>query len=246
MFLGFLVILFVLYGNDLIVWWAMPAWGAIYIAMIMLAAYKLRWNFFLYSYHKGGNEKEIALTFDDGPDPATNDILDILKKHKVPAAFFCIGKKIEQYPDILKRVYTEGHIVGNHSYTHSVRFDWKTTKQVHKELIKTNNLIKDITGWEPLLFRPPFGVTNPNIAGALDRTNLKSIGWSIRSYDTMIKSGKTLKKRLLRKIDTGDIIILHDTKDVTKEILSDFIVTAQDMGYKFVRVDRMLSLEAYK
>ncbi len=168
------------------------------------------------------NKNMVYLTFDDGPDKKiTPQILKILKKHNVKSTFFCIGKKAETYPNILKQIAEEGHAVGNHSYSHSLYFDFFGTTKVLKELEKTNQLIKQITGEECKVFRPPYGVTNPNIARAVKKTKMQVFGWNIRSLDT-VKNKKQIMKRL-QKVQNGDIILFHDTKEQTVEILDEFL-----------------------
>ncbi|MGN6567550.1 MAG: polysaccharide deacetylase family protein, partial [Flavipsychrobacter sp.] len=103
------------YGISVI--WAI-LWLFLYISLLVLGAIYIRWNFFLKSYNKGGDNKTIALTFDDGPGAETSTILNILREQNVPAAFFNIGKNAVSNPDILKRMDVEGHVIGNHSYNH--------------------------------------------------------------------------------------------------------------------------------
>ncbi|MCD4793433.1 MAG: polysaccharide deacetylase family protein [Bacteroidales bacterium] len=168
------------------------------------------------------DKSKIHLTFDDGPDPNTTPkILKVLKKYNKKATFFCIGEKIEKHPEILKQIAEQGHEIGNHSYSHSYYFDFFRTSKVIKELDKTNKLIKKISGKDCIIFRPPFGVTNPNIAKAVKKLNLETIGWSIRSLDT-VKDKKTVLKRL-EKAKPGNIVLFHDTKTNTVEILEEFL-----------------------
>ncbi len=168
------------------------------------------------------DKSQIHLTFDDGPHPViTSRILQILKNYDQKAIFFCIGKKIEQYPEIVKQIIEHGHEIGNHSYAHTIAFDFMSTKKVIAELKKTNKLIEQYTDKPVRFFRPPFGVTNPNIAKAVNITNLKTIGWSIRSLDTVKKKSTVLKN--IHKAIPGDILLFHDTIPHTPEILEEFL-----------------------
>lgn len=211
----------------------------------MLGAIYIRWNFFLTSYNKGVDNKTIALTFDDGPGAETAPILDILKEQNVPATFFNIGKNAAGNHDMLKRMDAEGHAIGNHSYSHGFNFDWQSAAAMSAEIEKTNDVITNVIGKTPRLFRPPYGVTNPNLARAVDKTKMHSIGWSLRSFDTKAKDPQTLLDGILKQLKGGDIILLHDTKPITREILTDLIINARKKGFTFVRVDKMLSLNAY-
>lgn len=168
------------------------------------------------------NKSKIHLTFDDGPHPEiTPQILNILKKHNQKAIFFCTGKNIEKYQEVSKQIINEGHTIGNHSFSHSIYFDFFSSKKIIDELEKTNQLIKNVTGEDCKIFRPPYGVTNPNISKAVKILNLQIIGWNIRSLDT-VKSKKTVLKRL-QKSKNGDIILFHDTQKQSPEILDEFL-----------------------
>jgi peptidoglycan/xylan/chitin deacetylase (PgdA/CDA1 family) len=224
--------------------WIAGALG-VYISLLVLGTIFIRWNFYIRSFNKSSNKKLVALTFDDGPAEQTAAILDVLKKEGVEAAFFSIGKNAAAHPELVKRWDTEGHVVGNHSYEHGFNFDWKLSKNMVKELGQTNDTIKSLIGKTPRLFRPPYGVTNPNLAKAVKRTNMHSIGWSIRSFDTRAKDPKELLERILLNVEGGDIILLHDSMLITKDILTALIKKVREKGYTFSRVDKMLEIDAY-
>jgi peptidoglycan/xylan/chitin deacetylase (PgdA/CDA1 family) len=217
----------------------------VYLAVLALGAIYIRWNFFLESYNKGKDKNTIALTFDDGPGAETAVILDVLRDQQVPAAFFCIGKNVAAGTEMLKRIDAEGHITGNHSFNHGFNFDWQSTAAMMKEMELTNNTIANIIGKTPRLFRPPYGVTNPNLARAVSNTDMYSIGWSLRSFDTKASDPKALLNKVQSQLKGGDIVLLHDTKTITREILTDLITSARQKGFTFVRVDKMLSINAY-
>lgn len=216
-----------------------------YVSLLVLGTIFIRWNFYIRSFNKSDNKKLVALTFDDGPADQTTAILDVLKKEGVEAAFFSIGKNAAAHPELVKRWDAEGHVVGNHSYEHGFNFDWKLSKNIVKELEQTNETIQSLIGKKPKLFRPPYGVTNPNLAKAVTRTNMHSIGWSIRSFDTTAKDPKELLERILLKVEGGDIILLHDSVPLTTEILTSLIKKIREKGYTFSRVDKMLNIDAY-
>lgn len=210
----------------------------LYIFILFLGSILARWNFYLKSQLTipflqvkidqgqlkiAESYNKIALTFDDGPAEYTEEILDILKKENVKATFFLIGKNIEGNEHIVKRMNEEGHLIGNHSFYHGKNFDWQSSKSMMKEIEETNDSIEKITGKRPVYFRPPFGVTNPNLAKAIAQTGMKSVAWNIRSFDTMAKSEEKLLKRLLTQSKANSIILLHDRCAITAKILPQLI-----------------------
>lgn len=187
----------------------------------------------------------MALTFDDGPNENTLSILDILKKNNVNATFFCIGKNIEKHPGILKRIMEEGHVVGNHSYSHSNFFDFYRKKRLIAEIRKTDALIESISGKKVQLFRPPYGVTNPSIRRALEVTKHKVIGWNIRSLDGILKDEKIIFARIKKRIAPGGIVLLHDTSH-TVAILERLMLYLEENEYKVVSIEELLNIKAYE
>src|SRR5690606_10222065 len=139
----------------------------------------------------------------------------------------------------------EGHVVGNHSYHHGFHFDWKSSRAMAQELEETNKAIAGIIGKEPKLFRPPYGVTNPNLAKAVKAMDMYSIGWNIRSFDTKAKDPEKLLQSIVSRLKGGDIILFHDTMPVTKQILTELIIQARKKGFTFARVDKLLDIDAY-
>lgn len=190
-------------------------------------------------------KKIITLTFDDGPNENTLPVLDVLKKHNVKATFFCIGKNIEKHPEILKRIVDEGHIVGNHSYSHSNVFDFYRKDRVIGEIQKTDALIESISGKKVQLFRPPYGVTNPSIRRALEVTKHKVIGWNIRSLDGILKDEKIIFARIRNRIAPGGIVLLHDTAHSVK-ILERLMLYLEENEYKVVSIEELLNIKAYE
>ena len=177
--------------------------------------------------------RKVALTFDDGPAEFTEEILGILKSENIRAAFFLIGKNIAGNEHLVKRMQEDGHVIGNHSFEHGRHFDWKSSRSMKLEIEKTNAAIAAITGTEPTLFRPPFGVTNPNLARAIRTSGMKSVGWSIRSFDTLARSEAGLLKRISRQLKPGAIILLHDRCAITAKTLPELIKTIREKGYSF-------------
>lgn len=213
------ILLRVLYPVS-IIYFVIPV--LIYSCILFLGALNVCSQFYMKVKCILDSKSQIHLTFDDGPDPiVTPQILNILKKYNIKATFFCVGEKIKKHPYVVSQIDDAGHTIGNHSYSHSNFFDFFRTNKVIDELKKTNQLISGLTGKECKIFRPPFGVINPNIAKAVRKLNIETVGWSIRSLDT-VKNKKTVLKRI-NKAKPGDIILFHDTKSQTIEILEEFL-----------------------
>lgn len=194
----------------------------------------------------GTDQKEIAISFDDGPLPEhTPAILSVLARTQTPAAFFCIGHRVKQYPDLLKRIYDEGHIVGNHSYSHSPLFDLYGAKKMQADLQQMNEEVRQQLGITLQLFRPPYGVTNPNLGKAVKAGGFTAVGWNIRSLDTVIKDPERLLKKVLKSLRPGAVVLFHDTCASTASMLEEFILEARKRGYRIVPLDKILNLEPY-
>ena len=191
-------------------------------------------------------KNEIAITFDDGPDSTvTPAVLNILKKHNLKASFFCIGKKIEGNENLIQRIAEEGHLLGNHTFSHSYFFDFFGTNKISKELSVTHQKIENCCGKRMKLFRPPYGVTTPNIANAVENLNLTTIGWSIRSLDTVNKDAALITERITSQLKSGSIILFHDTHSRVEQVLEETIEYCAKNGFKIVAMDKLLNLEPY-
>ena len=226
--------------------------SAIFYVLLFLAflgitswgAFDMRLNYFSKNICKSSTckEKEIALTFDDGPHEKTIEVLDVLLKYNAKATFFCIGKQIEKYPKILERIIAEGHTVGNHSYSHSNWNGFFSSKKIVSEIEQTNQLIAQYINRKTQLYRPPFGVTNPNIAKAISKTNQLVIGWTIRSLDTVIKNEDVILNRIKKRLKAGSIILLHDTSSKTVSVLEQLLLFLQSEGYKTKTIEELLEI----
>jgi peptidoglycan/xylan/chitin deacetylase (PgdA/CDA1 family) len=204
-------------------------------------------NFYIKTFcHGDRRENRIALTFDDGPMAGnTESILKILKEKNVRATFFCIGKHIEKSEGLAKQIDADGHIIGNHSYDHGRFFDLQSWKKMNEELTKTDAVIDRIISKKPLLFRPPYGVTNPNLAKAVKERGYQTIGWSVRSFDTVSKGKNCLWKRITRRLRGGDVVLFHDYSQNTIELLSEFIDHVSKVGLRIAPLDEVLNVKAY-
>lgn len=204
----------------------------LYLLLLFLAVLIPQLNFFVESLHRipaSGNF--VVLTFDDGPMPGhTEKVLAVLAEKKAKACFFLIGKNMEQHPELVKQIITEGHQVGHHSYSHVNTFPMWSTQKVKEDIAKAATILEDITRQQNLCFRIPFGLSNPNIAKAIQQCNFQSIGWSLRTYDTMSKSKEQLVQTILSKVKAGDIILLHDWGTYTVDALPEIIDGVRGKG----------------
>ncbi len=219
----------------------------VYSLIVGYGCYFVSSGFFMPMYCSAKTtEKVIAITFDDGPvTDGTPQTLQILKDAKVEAAFFCIGERIPGNEAILKQLDAEGHIVGNHSYTHATLFDLFPSKKMLAEMQQMDNDLFKAIGKRTRLFRPPYGVMNPELKNAITKGNYYPIGWNVRSYDTMAKSPEVLLQKVGAKIKPGAIFLFHDRCPVTVAALPGFLEAVKAKGYQVVRLDKMLGLPAY-
>lgn len=243
------LVTFIILGYFITIpWWSYILIVFLWFLITLCGSFFIQWNYHLTSTHcnKKTSKNQIAITFDDGPHPEfTPKALDLLKAHKVKATFFCIGQQVEKHPEILKRIIAEGHLIGNHTYSHSKSFGFFTTEKVSSELKKTIQLIKDIVGKEMILYRPAFGVTNPMIEKAVKNLKVNVIGWNVRSLDTTGRSEKMILNRVTSQISNGDIVLLHDTSQKTVNVLEQLLLFLEEKNLESVRVDELLEIEAY-
>ncbi|WP_052272973.1 polysaccharide deacetylase family protein [Flavihumibacter solisilvae] len=242
----FLAILFVVLLADL-PWYIAALVIFVYSLMLYLGSYRVNSQFFLPAVCSGdGKKKQIAISFDDGPvSPQTPELLDLLKSKQTPAAFFCIGNRIRGKEALIKRIHEEGHIIGNHTYSHSAWIDLSMTSAWKHELAATASEVQRVIGLRPRLFRPPYGVTTPNLAGAVKQEGLVTVGWNVRSLDTVIKEDGKLYDRVMRSLQPGSIILFHDTAHATLRILPSVIDDARKQGYEIVRLDTLINEQPY-
>jgi len=203
----------------------------------------------------GGAKKKIAISFDDGPDPQwTPKILDILKEKKAPGVFFIIGDQANKRPDILKREFTEGHEIGNHTFTHP-KFDEISHTQIRWELNLTQRLIESTLDVKTILFRPPYGIDHqPEYAEEVAQLPLAQemgyliVGQRIDPDDWSLRDGKPIPAKeivdsVLRQAGNGNIILLHDgggDRTQTVAALPQIIEALREKGYQLVSVSDLI------
>lgn len=164
-------------------------------------------------------QKEIFLTFDDGPtEGVTDKVLDLLKIHQAKATFFCVGEQIEKYPELFKRIVREGHSIGNHTYSH--QHGWYCPPNLYlEEIEKTSQIIENLVGFRPLYFRPPYGKFSPSTKNKILK-QYKIVMWDILSGDfDQSMSSIDCMTSVLSAYEKGSIIVLHDSLKSGKKLL---------------------------
>jgi peptidoglycan-N-acetylglucosamine deacetylase len=192
--------------------------------------------------------KQLALTYDDGPnDPHTLRLLDVLAKRQVRATFFLIGRYVARRPDIVRRVVQSGHIVGNHTFTHPF-LALKSAAEIRQELTDCQAAIQEAIGDHPNLFRPPFGSRRPAVLGIARQLGLEPIMWNVAGDDWNALPARAIEKKVTSQIHGGNIILLHDgghkqmgaDRSATVEATDHLIGRYQSDGYDFVTIPQMI------
>ncbi|MFC7309801.1 polysaccharide deacetylase family protein [Streptomyces monticola] len=185
--------------------------------------------------------KCVALTFDAGPAKDTPRLLDTLKKEKVPATFFLLGKNhVVKHPDLVRRIADEGHEVANHTWTHKILTE-RGPGEIRAELARTQNAIAEITGRKPTLMRPPQGRTDDEVTKICKELGLSQILWSVTAKDYTTTDSDLIKERVLEQTEKDGIILLHDIYKGTVPAVPGIIKSLKDKGYTFVTVPQLMA-----
>jgi peptidoglycan-N-acetylglucosamine deacetylase len=198
--------------------------------------------------------KQIALTFDDGPnDPHTLQLLDVLAKHSVRATFFMIGRFVRQRPEIARAVAQAGHIVGNHTFTHPLLI-FESAARTRSELLDCHQALTDAIGEHSNLFRPPFGGRRPATLRLARELRLQTVMWNVTGYDWNAPPASVIVEKVARQIRGGDVVLLHDGghralgADRAQTVIAteNLIQHCRDRGYEFVTVNEMIDTFAHQ
>ncbi len=190
------------------------------------------------AYYEKKNQKVVALTFDDGPNPATtNQALDTLSKYGIKATFFVLGKNISGNEEILKRMKADGHVIGNHSWSHPV-LSKLSLDEAKKQITDTEDALTKVLGSSSKLMRPPYGAITDDIRNSLD---LSFIMWDVDSLDWKSKNEASILTEIQRQVRNGSIILMHDIHAETVNALPKIIDYLKEQGYHFVTVPKMLN-----
>ena len=184
---------------------------ALFVLACLVAPFFPGWAFFVpTTTHGPRTRRAVAITFDDGPDARTlPGLLALLAREKVPATFFLVGRSAAAHPSLVREIVEAGHEVGNHSQTHDPFLMLRSCKRLEGEIGECQGVLAR-AGVTPLVFRPPVGITNPRLLGALRSHGLACIAFSCRALDFGNRRLKGLKRRILERARPGDIVMLHD------------------------------------
>lgn len=193
--------------------------------------------------------KQIALTYDDGPnDPHTFRLLEVLAKHDVRATFFMIGRYVRERPDIARAVAAAGHVIGNHTMTHPLLI-FESASQTRVELVNCHRALEETIGEHSNLFRPPFGGRRPATLRIARELGLETVMWNVTGYDWNAPPASMIEKKVVRQMRGGDVILLHDgshkamgaDRAQTVVATDNLIRRYRDQGYEFVTVDTAIN-----
>ena len=200
------------------------------------------------------DEKLVVLTYDDGPNPPhTQALLKVLKEHDVEATFFLKGRNIEAFPELARAVAGEGHEIGNHSYSHRPMLSF-SKEDMREEVVRTNLLIENELGYQPVLFRPPYGAQGPGLKRALDELDMISIIMSDHGTDWERTDPKRIADAVLESVAPGSIVLLHDghgdvddplaqsSRAATVAATGIIIRELKEEGYQFATVGELLEM----
>lgn len=180
-------------------------------------------------------KKMVALTYDDGPSANTPKILDTLEKYDAVATFFVVGNRVSTYANTVKRAYGMGCEIGNHTYEHKIltRAD---AAGIREQVSKTNAAVKNITGTDPIVMRPPGGCVNDTVKS---QTGMPMILWSIDTLDWRTRNAASTKTAVLDHVKDGDIVLMHDLYEATANASTTIIPTLVERGYQLVTVSEL-------
>ena len=197
----------------------------------------------IYRYASKTGHARVALTFDDGPHPRyTPLILDILKEFDVPATFFVVGSNVEFYPDLTRRIASEGHEIGNHTYHHN-HVAKMSLEDLTQDITRCNDAVEKVTGARPRYFRPPEGVCNKSVQEICNTTNTTIVMWSVDTRDWAHTPIAEICQNVRRNTKNGSIILMHDfigKNSPTPKALRQIIPMLLELGYEFVTVSQLL------
>jgi peptidoglycan/xylan/chitin deacetylase (PgdA/CDA1 family) len=197
----------------------------------------------------------VALTFDDGPDPSfTPQVLAILAAKQVPAAFFVVGRRADEHPELLEKTVRAGHLLAVHTYNHDLSFHFRLWGGVRREIDACSRAIQRATGREPLLFRSPQGFKNPALGDVLHERGMTAIGWQVRGLDAVERDADIIFQRIVKGARPGGVIAMHDgagllgteSRQPTIDALPKLIDALRASGLEFARLDTLLGVEAYR
>ena len=196
----------------------------------------------------GENLKQVALTFDDGPDErVTEEIIDILREYDVPGNFFFLGSQAALYPRIVQKAYLDGHLIASHSDEH-LDLTTLTEEQMQVQIDRSSRQIESIIGKYPNFFRPPYGEINAKLLNILSNQGKHTVLWSIDTLDWSVHTAAEVSENVKRYVRNGDIILMHSNAEQAKtaQALREILDYLINRDFEIVKLDEMLNREAYE
>ena len=237
---------------------SLPAAAVVAAGVTSYAAVYPRSQIFGTTLCRTASPTQLALTFDDGPNPAiTPKLLDLLEQHHAKATFFLIGRFIRQCPELTREISARGHSLGNHTETHPNLF-WLSPRGVRTEMEQCQGALRDVTGSAAKYFRPPFGLRNPWVVSTAREQGMQTVMWTLLPGDWREKSAEWLAARMqpiadhaqdTAQVGTGDVLCLHDgahrelngDRTRTLKSLEYWLPRWRDLGLKFVTIGEAVS-----
>ena len=229
-------------------WVAAGLATAVFVGLTIRGVTDLSMEYFGPAVTHGPARPMVALTFDDGPDPATTPlVLDLLARRGVKAAFFCIGENVRRHPDLARRIVDEGHLIGNHTWEHSPCTNFHRRRGFRRTIARTQEAIRGAVGRTPAFFRPPVGLANPHLFPVLEDLGLTCVGFDARPRDQASAPSRILG-RLLAGVRFGSIIVLHDSRPNPQDlvaVLDALLDRLAERGLAPARLDRLIGMPGW-
>ncbi len=237
------------------IWWAIVIPFVVFHAYVIDGVFRPNSQFLLPSVTRGSRDStQVALTFDDGPDPTyTPAIAALLKRHGARATFFCIGRYIDAHPEVAQQLLADGHELGNHSYSHSRLLNFRTAGPMRAEIANGAAALARVGGPTNPLYRPPVGLKNPALARIVPADNLTVVLWSLHSREAWRRDATILSTAVCKRIKPGDIVLFHDgcdrpgvNRQATVEAVEQVLNELDRRGLQCVTVSELMNLDSSK
>ena len=230
--------------------WLLTGLVGFYIVLLAVGALAPCLDFYLRAVCRGPAEQPwVALTFDDGPDPAiTPLLLELLRREQIRAVFFYVGEAAQQHPGLVAQTAADGHLIGNHSNRHGYGWAFSSAQRIVAEFEAANRTFTQILGYAPRFARTPVGASCPSLAKALESLRLCNIAWDVRGLEGLYRDPARIAARIARRARNGSIILLHElyygvSRFESRQVLETAQLTIDGLrarGFRFVRLDQLL------
>ena len=246
--LGMLAVLWL--GDAPTSWWTAGLIALLAFALIAWGVFDVNSSLWTPTLWQVPGVRAVALTFDDGPDPVfTPRVLEILARENVSATFFVVGERARVNPDLLREIDRQGHLVGNHSFSHAWNINFGLHARLTHEIDSCNDAIEAAIGKRPRFYRAPHGFKNPALGDVLAQRAMTCVGWQVRGFDAVRSDAGEITRRLVHKARAGGILLLHDgsglqgtlDRRATLEALPMIIAGLRARGFAFMRLDELMA-----